>query len=209
VAESKPSRLILASASPARRELLGRLGLPFEVQPADIDEPQTGFRDPRTFVQTVSWLKAAAVAPQIDDGVVLAADTIAWIDDHPILKPIDEADARRILREMAGREHELWTGVVLWRRPEDVQIVWQEQTRVAVAPLSDAELDVYLATRSWRGHSGAYAIQEKDDPYVRVVRGSITNVIGLPLETVAERLRLVGLEVLTTKGTKNTKKKHT
>jgi septum formation protein len=195
VAESKPSRLILASASPARRELLGRLGLPFEVRPADIDEPQAGFCDPRTFVQTVSWLKAAAVAPQIDEGVVLAADTIAWINDHPLLKPADEADARRILREMADREHDLWTGVVLWRRPDDVQIVWQERTRVAVAPLSDAELDVYLATRSWRGHSGAYAIQEKDDPYVRVVHGSITNVIGLPLETVVEHLRLVGLEV--------------
>jgi nucleoside triphosphate pyrophosphatase len=195
MAESKPTRLILASASPARRELLARLGHPFEVVPADIDEPESGFADPRSFVQTVSWLKAAAVAPRIDEGIILAADTIAWINDHPILKPADEADARRILREMAGREHELWTGVVLWRRPDDLQIVWQEQTRVAVAPLSDLELDVYLATRSWRGHSGAYAIMEKNDPYVRVVSGSITNVIGLPMETVIEHLRLIGLEV--------------
>lgn len=185
-------RLILASASPARRELLGRLGLPFEVRPADIDEPTSGFRDPRTFVQTVSWLKAAAVAPHVEDGVILAADTIAWINDHPILKPADEADARRILREMAGREHDLWTGVVLWRRPDDLQLVWQEQTRVAVAPLRDEQIDVYLATRSWRGHSGAYAIQEKDDPYVRVVRGSISNVIGLPLESLSQNLRLIG-----------------
>ena len=191
----KPMRLILASASPARRELLARLGYPFEVLPAEIDEPESGFRDPRTFVQTVSWLKAAAVAPRLEEGVVLAADTIAWINDHPILKPADEADARRILREMAGREHDLWTGIVLWRRPDDLQIVWQEQTRVAVVPLSDAQLDTYLATRSWRGHSGAYAIQEKDDPDVHVVRGSISNVIGLPLETVVERLRLIGLEV--------------
>ncbi|HWG47940.1 MAG TPA: Maf family protein [Gemmataceae bacterium] len=188
MAASQSSRLILASASPARRELLARTGYPFEVMPADIDEPQSGFRDPRTFVQTVSWLKAAAVAPRIDDGLILAADTIAWINDHPILKPADEADARRILREMSGREHDLWTGVVLWRRPDDVQIAWQEQTRVAVAPLSDAELDVYLATRSWRGHSGAYAIQEQNDPYVRVVRGSMSNVIGLPLETLTRTL---------------------
>jgi septum formation protein len=191
MAGSTPLRLILASASPARRELLARLGLSFEVIPADIDEPESGFRDPRTFVQTVSWLKAAAVAPRVDAGLVLAADTIAWINEHPILKPADEADARRILREMAGREHDLWTGVVLWRRPDDLQIVWQEQTRVAVAPLSDAELDTYLATRSWRGHSGAYAIQEENDPYVRVVRGSITNVIGLPLESLAGHLRLL------------------
>lgn len=193
-------RLILASASPARRELLARLGHPFEVVPADIDEPESGFSHPRTFVQTVSWLKAAAVAPRIDTGIILAADTIAWINDHPVLKPADEADARRILREMAGREHDLWTGVVLWRRPDDLQIVYQEQTRVAVSPLSDAELDVYLATRSWRGHSGAYAIQEKNDPYVRVVSGSITNVIGLPLESLAERLKLVGMHTSSPSG---------
>lgn len=195
--EPKLIHLILASASPARRELLARLGHPFEVVPADIDEPESGFRDPRTFVQTVSWLKAAAAASRIDEGIILAADTIGWINDHPILKPADEADARRILREMAGREHELWTGVVLWRRPDDVQIVWQEQTLVAVAPLSEAQLDVYLATRPWRGLSGAYAIQETDDPYVRVVRGSITNVIGLPLESLADRLALLGLEPAT------------
>jgi septum formation protein len=194
--EPEPMRLILASASPARRELLARLGYPFEVVPADIDEPESGFSDPRTFVQTVAWLKAAAVTPHIDKGIVLAADTIAWINDHPILKPADEADARRILQEMAGREHDLWTGVVLWRRPDDLQIVYQEQTRVAVSPLSDAELDVYLATRSWRGHSGAYAIQENNDPYVRVISGSITNVIGLPLESLAERMQLVGLSLV-------------
>jgi septum formation protein len=192
--ESQPLRLILASASPARRELLARLGHPFEVVPADIDEPQSGFADPRSFVQTVSWLKAATIAPRIDEGIILAADTIAWINDHPILKPADEADARRILREMAGREHELWTGVVLWRRPDDLQVLWQEQTRVAVAPLSDRELDVYLATRSWRGHSGAYAIKEENDPYVQVVCGSVTNVIGLPVEALAKRLPLLGLK---------------
>ena len=182
--ESKPVRLILASASPARRELLGRLGIPFEVMPAHVDEPEGGFADPRSFVQTVSWLKAAAVAPRVAEGLVLAADTIAWINGHPVLKPADEADARRILRELAGREHELWTGVVLWRRPDDLQVIWQERTVVAFAPVSDAQLDAYLATRSWKGHSGAYAIQEKDDPYVRVVKGSMTNVIGLPLETL-------------------------
>jgi septum formation protein len=195
MANARSKRLILASASPARRELLARLSLPFEVRPADIDEPESGFPDPRTFVQTVSWLKSAATAPHIDDGIVLAADTIAWINGHPILKPADESDARRILREMSGREHDLWTGVVLWRRPDDLQIVWQEQTRVAVAALTDAEIDVYLATRSWRGHSGAYAIQEKDDPYVRVVEGSLTNVIGLPLESLAQHLQLVGISV--------------
>jgi septum formation protein len=188
MAAPAPARLILASASPARRELLGRLGLAFEVQPADVEEPTGGFTDPRTFVQYAAWLKAAAVAPRVDGGLVLAADTIGWVNGHAVLKPADEDDARRILRELGGREHELWTGVVLWRRPDDLQIAWQERSRVFFTALGDAELDRYLATRSWRGHSGAYAIQEKDDPYVRVVEGSVTNVIGLPLETLARTL---------------------
>ncbi len=186
-----PIRLILASASPARRELLTRMGVAFEVMPANVEEPK-GFTDPRTFVQSAAWVKAAAVAPKVDSGLVLAADTIGWLDDGPLLKPADEADARRMLRSMAGREHDLWTGVMLWRRPDDLQFAWQEQTRVAFAPLSDAELERYLATRSWRAHSGSYAIQEKDDPYVRVVRGSLSNVIGLPVETLARVLHWFG-----------------
>jgi septum formation protein len=186
--ESKPTRLILASASLGRRVLLERAGIPFEVMPADIAEPETGFSDPRSMVQSISWLKAAAVAPRVDCGLVLAADTIGWINGHPVLKAADEADARRILRELAGNVHELWTGVTLWRRPDDLQIVWQERSRVAFAGMTDSALEEYLATRSWRGHSGAYAIKDEDDPYVRVVEGSLTNVIGLPMESLARVL---------------------
>jgi septum formation protein len=184
-------RLILASASAARRDLLVRAGLQFEVIPGDVDEP-SGFSDPRTFVQSAAWLKAAAVAPRVNEGIVIAADTIGWLDGGPLLKPVDEADARRMLRSMAGREHDLWTGVVLWRRPDDVQIAWQEQSRVAFATMTDVDLERYLATRSWRGHSGSYAIREKDDPYVRLVRGSLSNVIGLPMESLMRVLQWLG-----------------
>jgi septum formation protein len=187
MARSQPLRLILASSSPARRELLARLGRPFEVLPANVEEP-TGFRDPRTEVQAVSWLKASVVAPRIDEGIVLAADTIGWVDGGAVLKPADEADARRILRQLGGREHELWTGVTLWRRPDDVQLIWQERSLVRFESLSDEQLTSYLLTREWKNNSGAYAIKEDADPYVRVVQGSVTNVIGLPLETLTERL---------------------
>lgn len=183
-------RLILASGSAARRELLGKAGYPFEVLPAHIDEPTgAGFDNPRHYVQHVAWLKAAAVAPRVAEGVVLAADTVGWLNGAVIGKPADEADARRILHLLSGSRHELWTGVVLWRRPDDVQLVWQECSLVAVQALSDAEVDTYLATRTWQGCSGAYAIQEGEDPYVRVVEGSSSNVIGLPMETLASVLR--------------------
>jgi septum formation protein len=184
-----PGRLILASGSQGRRYLLQRAGYTFDVLPANIDEPTgAGFTEPRTYVQTVAWLKAAAVAPRIESGLVLAADTVGWLDGQVIGKPADEADARRILTLLGGREHELWTGVVLWRRPDDLQIVFQERSRVFFRRLSEEELSGYLATRMWQGCSGAYAIQEDGDPTVRLIEGSVTNVIGLPMERLGQVL---------------------
>jgi septum formation protein len=187
-----PPRLILASGSPARRELLERTGLAFEVRPAHIDEPTgAGIGDIRAFVHEVAWLKAAAVARQVDQGIVLAADTVGWIHGQVIGKPADAADARRILTTLGGTHHELWTGVVLWRRPDDLQLSWQEMSRVYFKKLTDAQIDDYLATRTWQGCSGAYAIQEQGDPYVTVVEGAASNVIGLPIESLRRVLPLL------------------
>jgi len=162
--------------------------------PAHIDEPDgSGVHHPRNYVHEVAWLKAAAVAPKIDSGLVLAADTVGWLNGQVIGKPADEADARRILRALGGTVHELWTGVVLWRRPDDLQFAWQEVSKVRFQKLTEAQLDAYLATRTWQGCSGAYAIQEKDDPYVTLVGGSMTNVIGLPMETLADVVKRLAL----------------
>jgi septum formation protein len=187
--EQPPVRLTLASGSLGRRELLKRAGYAFAVKPANVDEPTgAGVTDIRAYVHSVAWMKAAAVAPQVAEGVVIAADTVGWLSGQVIGKPEDEADARRILKALGGTEHELWTGVVLWRRPDGMQLAWQEVSRVTFKRLSDAELDAYLATRTWRGCSGAYAIKEEGDPYVRVVEGSVSNVIGLPMETTVMML---------------------
>jgi septum formation protein len=187
---AQPKRLILASGSPARRDLLTRSGYQFEVSPAHIEEPtEAGHGDPRSYVQTIAWMKAASVAPRIEDGVVLAADTVGWHDGRPVLKPDDEADARRIVRMLGGRTHELWTGVCLWRRSDGLQLAWQEMSRVHMKAMSDTELDKYIRTRQWVGCSGAYAIQEDGDPLLKV-EGSVTNVIGLPMETLAIHLPL-------------------
>ncbi len=184
MAERQPLRLILASASRGRRQLLEQAGRTFEVMPSHVDEPTgEGITDIRGFVQHVAWLKAAAVAPRIDEGVVLAADSVGWIDGQVIAKPEDRADARRILSLLSGKEHELWTGCILWRRPDNIQLAWQEASRVAFRAMSDLEIETYLDTRLWEGCSGAYAVQGSDDPYVRVVEGTVSNVVGLPLET--------------------------
>ena len=188
MAGSQPFRLILASGSPARRDLLTRHGYIFEVRPASIDEPtEAGHGDPRSYVQQIAWMKAAAVARSVDDGVIVAADTVGWCDGRPVLKPADADDARRILSLLAGRTHELWTGVCLWRQPDGVQVAWQELSSVSMKPMSDADIDAYLKTRQWEGCSGAYAIQEDGDPLL-TVDGSVTNVVGLPMESLARNL---------------------
>lgn len=184
-----PFRLILASGSLGRRELLKQAGHVFDILPANVEEPDgQGVTDIRAFVQQVAWSKAAAVAPRVAEGVIIAADTVGWLNGQVIGKPADEADARRILQMLGGTIHELWTGVVLWRRPDDVQIACQEVSRVAFKSLAPAELDAYLATRTWQGCSGAYAIQMQDDPFVKIVEGSLSNVIGLPMERLEQVL---------------------
>jgi septum formation protein len=187
---ASPLRLILASGSLGRRELMALHGYSFEVMPANIDEPtEARLGDCRHYVAELAWLKAAAVAPKVDDAIIIAADTVGWLDGRVIGKPESEADARRIIKSLSGRVHELWTGVCLWRRPGDVQVTWQELSRVEMKKLSDEEIDDYLKTRKWEGCSGAYAIQMPSDPYLTVIEGSVSNVIGLPMETLGKNLR--------------------
>lgn len=184
-----PFRLILASGSHGRRWLMQQAGYPFEVKPSNIDEPtEARLGDCRHYVGELAWLKAEAVALQEDDGLVIAADTVGWLHGKVIGKPDDEAHAKRIIQSLSGTVHELWTGVCLWHRPTDWQWCWQERSLVRMKALTDAEIDAYLKTRKWEGCSGAYAIELPHDPYLTVETGSVSNVIGLPMESLATAL---------------------
>jgi septum formation protein len=186
---SLPFRLILASGSWGRKWLMEQSGHPFEIRPSNIDEPtEARLGDCRHYVGELAWLKAAAVAKETDDGLVIAADTVGWLHGKVIGKPEDENDARRIIKSLSGTVHELWTGVCLWLRPGDWQICWQERSLVRMAALSDAEIDSYLKTRKWEGCSGAYAIELPRDPYLTIEDGSVSNVIGLPMESLERAL---------------------
>ena len=176
--------LILGSSSPSRIDLLKRIFNTFEIIKPDIEEPSSGFSSPREQVAVISWLKGQEVSLQVKQGIIIAADTIGWIDGKPLLKPIDREDAKEMISRMSGRNHELWTGVVLWHKPTNVQLCWQEQSIVSFKKVSAAEIEHYLETRSWKNHSGSYAIEEENDPWVQISQGSITNVIGLPLESL-------------------------
>ncbi len=181
--------LILGSSSPSRIELLKRIFHTFEIIKPDIEEPSSGFSSPREQVALISWLKGQEVSFQVGDGIIIAADTIGWIDGKPLLKPLDRDDAKDMISRMSGRDHELWTGVVLWHKPTNFQICWQEQSIVSFKKVIPEEIEHYLETRSWKNHSGSYAIEEENDPWVKISKGSITNVIGLPLESLLINLK--------------------
>jgi septum formation protein len=167
-------------------------GYSFEVKPSNIPEPtEARLGDCRHYVGELSWLKAQAVAVVVDDGLVIAADTVGWLNGKVIGKPEDEADARRIIKSLSGTTHELWTGVCLWLRPGDWQFTWQERSLVRMKSLSDAEIDAYLKTRKWEGCSGAYAIELQHDPYLSVEEGSVSNVVGLPMEALGKALEWI------------------
>jgi septum formation protein len=184
-------RLILASGSLGRRELLKQAGYQFEVLPSNIDEHDgSGVTDPRRYVAELAWQKAAAVAalPAAEGWLILAADSTVWHRNQIIGKPVDEADARRILGSLAGTIHHLWTGVCLWRVSDGVQVCWQELSELYFTPLSPAELDHLIETKVWEGKAGGYGIESHGDPYLTVRSGTISNVIGLPMESLGKTM---------------------
>jgi septum formation protein len=124
--------------------------------------------------------------------LILAADSTVWHQGEIIGKPIDEADARRILGSLAGTTHELWTGVCLWRLEDGVQVCWQEKSDVAFRPLSHEEFEHLITSKVWEGKAGGYGIESVGDPYLTVKTGTVSNVIGLPMESLNEVIRWFG-----------------
>jgi septum formation protein len=175
-------RLVLASGSPRRRRLLELLGVPFDVLPADVDEAPLPGEAPTRHVLRLASAKANVVAPRCPDGLVVAADTVVDLDGRILGKPTDASDAARMLRALSGREHLVHTGVVV---ADDVEVV---TTVVRFVELFPADVERYVAGGEPLDKAGAYAIQGAAAAFVREVRGSVTNVIGLPLAEVRRLL---------------------
>lgn len=185
--------LLLASASPRRRELLERVGVPLEVRPADVDEdPQPG-EDPAAYVARIAHAKALAVMRRPGQWV-LAADTTVTIDGAILGKAATPGEATVMLKRLSGRVHQVLTAYTLVGDVDDAPMHRDGliSSDVVVVELDDALIADYVTSGEWRGKAGAYAIQGIGAALVREVRGSVTNVIGLPLVEVLEALRAVG-----------------
>lgn len=186
-------RLILASASPRRRELLSELGVPFEVVVAEITEHEESTTDPRVMVAHNAALKAEWVAGRHPDALVLGADTTVFIDNHALNKPRDLPEARAMLQRLSGRTHTVFTGLALRRHADGLAIDEGEASDVTFKPLDDATIAAYLRRVHTLDKAGGYAIQEHSDLIVAGYRGSFTNIVGLPLETTKQLLTRGGL----------------
>ncbi len=184
-----PPRLVLASQSPRRRELLEQLGIALEVRPAHVAETVLPGEAARDYVVRVAREKARAVPGD----VVLAADTAVVLEGEVLGKPDDAADARRMLRALSGTEHAVLTAVCVRRPAIRIELEAVASTRVRFARLSPAEIEWYVATREPLDKAGAYAIQGAGGAFVLGVEGSVSNVVGLPLAETAELLRRAGL----------------
>ena len=186
-------RLILASASPRRRELLAQLGVPFTVVVADVTEHEEASTDPRVMVAHNAALKADWVAARHPDALVLGADTTVFIDQTALNKPRDAAEARAMLRRLSGRTHTVFTGLAVRRRRDGLAIDDGVASEVTFKPLDEATIEAYLARVQTLDKAGGYAIQEHGDLIVAGYQGSFSNIVGLPLEATKQILTRCGL----------------
>lgn len=190
-----PLHVVLASASPRRRELLAQLGLDFTVRPADIDESVHPGEDPVAYVHRLSVEKATAVHEALEPhALVIAADTTVDLDGRILGKPADRDEASAMLRDLAARTHRVHTGVTV--AFGDDQATEVTTTLVTFTPIDDGALSWYLDTEEPFDKAGAYAIQGAGGVFVDSVSGSVSNVVGLPLATVVSLARRLGIELV-------------
>ena len=178
-------KLVLASGSPRRAEILERAGWLHEVIVAGIDESLKPDESAAAYVQRLARSKAEAVAQKLEEGLVLGADTTVVIAGQILGQPQDDADARRMLRLLNGKWHEVLTGVALVRVGRESRVDY-ETTRVRFAEMSKSEIDWYVSTREPFGKAGAYGIQGKAALFIEEIEGDYFNIMGLPIRLVYE-----------------------
>ena len=184
-------KLTLASASPRRAELLRAAGYDPEVIVPPIHEPERlgSSVPPVQQAEALSYFKARSVIGLVESGVILGADTIVVLDGVVYGKAAGEADARRILSTLSGTRHQVITGVSLLSADGRRRVIGHDCTGVTMRPMAGAALDAYIASGAWVGKAGAYGIQDHGDVFIERIEGSYSNVVGLPMETVAAMLR--------------------
>jgi septum formation protein len=184
-------KLILASASPRRAEILRTTGWPFETLAVDIDESRRADEDAATYVQRLARAKAEAAATRSAGLTIIGADTVVVIDGEVLGKPRDDEDAHRMLRQLSGQWHQVLTGVALLNGTPSESKVAHETTDVKFAVMSDEEINWYASTGEPIDKAGAYAIQGLGSRFIEGIKGDYFNVVGLPVRLLYELMDLI------------------
>ncbi len=192
--DEQVNRIVLASGSPRRKELFGRLGLPFSVQPADIDEQVPEREAPLEYVCRMAREKARVVAMEASAGLVIGADTIGELDGEVLVKPASPEEATGMLLRMSGRTHVVHSAVCLYLDGE-LYSEFLSSTRVSFRPLSGSEIGAYVRGGEGLDKAGAYAIQGEAASFVARIEGCYHAVVGLPLSQLAQQLMEAGFQL--------------
>ena len=187
--------LILASASPRRKQLMTEAGYSFTVVKSDVDESKfpTDGVSVCEYAMKLAQAKAESVASEHPDSLVIGADTIVDLHGKIIGKPSDSEDAKKITEQLFSTPHKVITGIAIIRKADGIKIVESNTTTVYPRKMNDQQIDQHIAGGSWKGKAGAYAIQETGDEFVEKIEGSFTNVIGLPMELLKSLLERLGV----------------
>lgn len=186
-----PKRIILASASARRKQLLEQVGLIFDIIPSNIDENNLIHNDPLKNAQAIALCKAQNVAIKVREGIVIGADTQVIINGEILGKPIDKKDAMNMLSKLSGKTHQVITGVAIVDAKTGVKETWAETTLVKFRELSLDEIIAYIESGEYEGKAGAYGIQGRAAAFVERIDGCYFNVVGLPLSRLMQKLRLL------------------
>lgn len=189
-------KIILASASPRRRELLEQGGIPFTVIPSQAEEKITT-EQPGQVVEELSYLKCSDIYEKsLGDVLVIGADTVVASEGKILGKPSSQKDAVKMLQSLQGREHEVYTGVTIMAREgsENRKKTFHEKTKVVFYPMSDEEIRSYVNTGEPMDKAGAYGIQGKSAVFIKEISGDYNNVVGLPLARLYQELKNMGIE---------------
>ena len=191
-ANESQEKLVLASSSPRRAEILKTVGWPYETIVADINESRAQSEEATPYVERLAREKAEAVATKLEQRLVLGADTIVVANGEILGKPRDDEDAKRMLKLLRGKWHEVVTGVALIRAGnENKALVDHEITRVRFSEMSEGEIDWYVSTGESKDKAGAYALQGGAALFVEEIQGDYFNIIGLPIRLVYELARRI------------------
>ncbi len=183
------AKIVLASGSPRRKSLFELMGFDFEVITSEVDEKEEEFIYPEVKVLELSYKKAVTVAENVNEGIIVGADTIVVLDDKIIEKPENEKHAKKMLRKLSGRTHLVYTGFTIFKKPDGRCVSEYGKTEVTFRKLADDEIDAYIATKSPMDKAGGYGIQDFGAVFVNKVNGCFYNVMGFPVTKFYSTMR--------------------